>query len=440
VRAPAILVVSYLMSSSLQAQILDLPRRPARPTAVAGPADTIRTQQDLTLEFHALGGVDDNLAPAGTGASEFEARPGGYLGSSGARLTYDASTSRRSLNLIGRSYMNTFRNVGMTPSYGGDVSVRAQTAIGRRGEFEIRQAVRYDPYFSLGGFNVVQTDPAAPPIASGPTSAIAETRSWNNDTGVSLRQRRSPRTTISMDYDFNKRVYETGIGFDNRTHRAILGYDHSFGRSTGVRATYRYSDMVSFDLGGRPLPVDSHMADLGFSYAHNFSRTRRISLSGGAGAEHVETINNTTRQGLTYWVPSGYSTAQVDLGRTWTILANYRRSLSMLQGLTPQAFVTDGIDVNLGGFIAPGTDVAVMVASSNGYAGGQGAGAGQSRNYSATGQVRFAVTEWWSAVVSYTRYRYRLDEAASRALGVPSRMDRNAVQAGISVMIPVVGR
>jgi hypothetical protein len=386
-----------------------------------------------------LGGFDDNLAPEGGGVSEFATRPSGYMGTSVARMIYGVGNNKHSLDVDGRSYMNTYRNIGLTPSYGGEMTMSARTAIGQRGEAQIRQAVRYDPFFSLGGFSVLRADAGGELLDSNPTTAITETRSWTNDTGVSFRQRWTPRTAVQMDYGFNKRAYKDAVAFESHTHRGGVGYEHMFGRSTGVRGSYRYSDLIALDFEGRPRPVQRHAADFGFSYGRNLSRTRRVSFSGGAGAEYLDTLLDATRERFTYWVPSGYSTVQLDLGRSWTVLANYRRGISMLQGLTPRPFVTDGANLSVGGFIAPGTDATLSAASSSGQAGGQGDMAGRFMSYSVTGQVRFAVTRWWSAVFNYTRYQYRLDQSASRSLGVAPEMDRTAVRVGLSLTLPAVG-
>ena len=234
-------------------------------------------------------------------------------------------------------------------------------------------------------------------LDSNPTTAITETRSWTNDTSASFRQRWTPRTAVQMDYGFNKRAYKTAIAFDSRTHRGGVGYERLFGRSTGIRGSYRYSDMVALDFEGRPRPVQSHAADLGFSYGRNLSRTRRVSFSGGAGAEYVDAILEATREGFTYWVPSGYSTALLDLGRSWTILANYRRGVSMLQGLTPRPSSQTGKPECWRFYRAPNRrDGYGCFLERAGWAGRVRWREGSELLGNRT--VRFAVTQWWSAV------------------------------------------
>jgi hypothetical protein len=434
-----IVVAALSVCASAQAQVLGPPRRPARPPA-GSTADPNRTQQTLTFGFDLLGGYDDNLSPEGGGASaEFVPRPSGYTGLSSASLAYSIGQRARALEVDGHSYMNTYRNIGVTPSYGGEISARARTAIGRRGQADIRQSVRYDPFFSLGAFSVLPAETGGQAFDSNPTNGIAESRSWTSDTAVSISHRWTQRTGIQVDYGFNKRANKGGAAFDSRTHAGGVAYDRSFSRSTGLRASYRRSNIRSIDFENNVRPVQDDTADLGLRYGRDLSRTRRVSFSAGAGAAHVDTVDEVTREGLTYWAPSGYTTAQFDLGRSWAILGNYRRGVSVLQGLTPQPFVTDATNLSVGGFLAAGTDATLTAGSSSGQTGGQRDLSGRFRSYTVTGQLRFAITQWWSAVFNYTRYKYKLDETASRALGVSPEMDRNAVRIGFTMTLPLVG-
>ena len=312
--------------------------------------------------------------------------------------------------------------------------------VGRAGRAEVRQTVRYDPFFSLGAvFSDLQVDPESQPVEGNPTTGISDSRSWMSDTVVSVSQRFGRRAEVQAEYGFNKRDYEKSVGFDNRTHHGGFTYDHSLSRSSGLRASYRHTNVRSLDFSNQPIPLRTNTADLGFRHRLDRSTTRRIVLSAGGGPVHVDTSNELTRQNITYWAPSAYADAQVDFGRSWSVLANYRRAPAVLQGLTPQVFLTDAGTVSIGGFVAPRVEATAAAASSSGHAGIQDDVAGRFRSYEMAGQVRVSVTKWGSAVVNYTRYQYTLNETAGRALGVAQEMDRNAVRIGFSVTLPLVG-
>ena len=89
--------------------------------------DQNQPRELLTIGLDLLGGYDDNLLPAGSASSaEFVPRPSGYTGLSVARLSYAVESNARAFDLGGRSYMNTHRNLGVTPKFGGDVTARAR--------------------------------------------------------------------------------------------------------------------------------------------------------------------------------------------------------------------------------------------------------------------------------------------------------------------------
>jgi len=433
-------VAAQLVCQSAQAQVLEPTRRPVRPPVGPAALQPDRARQDLRFAVDFLGGYDNNLAPVAGDSSEFSDRPSGYTGLSVARLDYTAARGARTFDAGGRTYMNTYRNVGLTPSYGGDVALRARLPLGRRTEAQVRQGVRYDPFLSLRAFDGLAADPDIQLPDSNPTTGIAENRSWTSDTAVSVGHRWTQWNRLDVDYSFQKSMYETPAGFDSRTHAAGVAYDRTFGRSTGLRASYRHSDVRSLDVENRPRPFQDHSADMGLRYGRDLSRTRRVSFTAGAGAVYVDTIRLLTRGELTYWAPSGYATAQLDLGQTWTINANYRRGVSMIEGSTPQPFVTDTESVTVGGFFASWADAILTAASSNGQTGGTDLLGGEFRNYALTGQLRFTITPWWSALAMYSRYRYKLDRTASLTLGVPPEMDRNVVRVGFSLTLPIVGR
>jgi hypothetical protein len=440
-KAIQVFAVTALLSacSSAQAQVLEPPVRPAR-GQVRQP-DPNRTYQNLSVGLDLLGGFDDNLAPESGGSSaDFAPRPSGYLSVSTAKVDYEVGRNQRSVNVSGRSYSTSYRNVGLTPNYGGDIRVRARSTIGRRTRAEIRQSVNYDPFLSLGGFSVLSPDTGVQALESNPTTEIGQIRSWTSDTSAFLSQRWTSRGEFQANYGFNKRAYETDAGFDSSTHTAGAGYEHSIGRSTRIRGSYRHSNVRSLDFQNNLRPLMDHTAELGFHFGRNVTRTRQIAFSAGAGATYVDTLNESTKQSLTYWTPAGYANAQMDVGRSWVISANYRRGISMLQGLSPQQFVTDAAHLGVGGFLGTATDVTLSAGSSTGQTGASQDETGRFRSYSVTAQLRFAITRWWSAMLNYTRYRYTLNETASSGLGVSSEMNRNAIRVGLTFTLPLAGR
>ncbi len=433
-----LLCLAVLSATASEAQVIQAP-----PRVLQRQPDSDRLRQELTLEMDLLGGFDDNLSPEGQGGVfEFLPRPSGYTGFAATRIRYWIGRPERSIEVRGGGFVNAFRNIGLTPSYGGELELQGRTELGRRTEVNVGQNVRSAPFFALGAFNSLQpavADAGAEVPDSSPMNAFSKIRSLALDTSASLRRRWTRRTTMDLSYNFNERTYEDGPAFDSRRHVGSLSYDRSIGRSSGLEASYRYSDFTSIDAEGNR-PIEDHTLELGVRYGRDVSRRRRVEISGGAGAVYTATIDALTRQPRRFWGPSGYATARIDLARTWTLAADYRRAVSVLQGLTAQAFFTHAGSVRLGGLLTDRMDLAFAGLYSNGQAGGarDGPEPGRFETYAVTSQFRVLVTRWWSAVVSYSHYRYRLNSVASRTLGI-SPTSRNAVNVGFTVQVPLVG-
>ena len=443
-----------LSAAVAEAQVIQPPRRVFRPA----PASD-RFQQDLTLEMDLLGGVDDNLSPQGGGGQSFLPRPTGYSGYAATRMRYLVGRPARSLEVRGGGFVNSYRNVGLTPSYGGDVGLQGRTEIGRRMSLSVSQQASSDPYFSLGAFSTLQpmvTDSIgsdAGVLDSSPTQAITEIRSLTLDTGVTLDRQWTPKTRTAFSYRYNDRQYEGDSVFDHRQHSGDFTYDRSIGRSSGIETSYQYSDFRYLDLttnagGPSRIATKSHTLEAGFRYGKDVSRTRRVQLAAGAGTVHTEWISRTAFQPREFWAPSGYGRASVDVGRSWTLDANYRRSVSVLQGVAtgprggePDVFLTDAASVSLGGRLGDRIETVFSGGFSNGATGGVSVTTEDGRfdAYTVSAQVSVRVTDWWSALTSFTHYQYTLNTIASQTLGVPPELDRNAVYVGVSLRVPMVG-
>ena len=86
----------------------------------------------------------------------------------------------RSLEVYGGGFVRGSRSIDLTPSYGGELGLRAGTELGRRTDVGLAQRVATDPFFRLGPFDSLQPavgDPGAEVPVSSPTSLYTETRS-----------------------------------------------------------------------------------------------------------------------------------------------------------------------------------------------------------------------------------------------------------------------
>jgi hypothetical protein len=424
------------------AQVLQPPPRPVRGLFGGGrPPDPNRARQELTVTANLLGGYDDNLVPSSGGGDTLAPHPSGYIGFADAQLRYFFGRTARSLEAVGRGYMNTYRNVGLTPSYGGDLSLRAGTDLGRRSRLQMTGSVRYDPFFSLGIFGGLEDVEDVETPDANPTNALTESRSWSSDASALLHHGWSRRTRSSIGYSFRNRTYVEGGGFDSRTQAGSVGLERSLGRRTSLRAQYRYSDGEHEQQNGAVRPLVTQTIDLGLSYLRPLSRTRHLTISGGGGSQYVDTISGATGANLRYWAPSGHGSVRLDIGPSWSVAGDYRRAVSVLEGISPEPFVSHAGTLSVGGFIGSRLESVLTASYSNGRSGygSETEEPGDYDGYTGTAQFRIRLTRWWSTLVSVTHYQYRLSDAASESLGVPSEMHRNAVRLGFTWTLPLYG-
>ena len=58
--------------------------------------------------------------------------------------------------------------------------------------------------------------------------------------------------------------------------------------------------------------------------------------------------------------------------------------------------------------------------------------------YSATTRLRFAFTQMLAAYGEYVAYRYEFSNAAGLPAGLPSKVDRQGVRAGMTLFLPIL--
>jgi hypothetical protein len=428
------------LASTARAQVLDPPPRPFGGLfGGAPPPDPNRTHQELTLQGSLFGGYDDNLIPPG-GGDVVAQHPGGSTGFGDTAVRYWVGTDARSVEVGGRGYMNTYRSVGVRPGYGGEQRLRVRTTLGRRTRLEAAENLSYAPYYSLGLFSVPAGATGSQTPQNSPTNALTESGTWTKGGSASLIRQWTRQTSMDVGYAYSAQTFVKGAGFDTRTQNGSLGLDQSIGRAVTLRATYLHSDSEFTEQDGSALHLLNQTADVGLRYQRRLSRTRRLSLSGGAGGMRVDTADQVTRKPLQYWEPSAYGSVRLDTGRSWSLAGDYKRSISVLQGLAPDGFVTDTGTITVGGWVQRWLQTVFTAGYQNGVAGQRiSDGTPSYDGYTGTVQLRFRLTRSWSSIVSLNTFQYHLNTEASESLGVSPRMHRDSVQVGFAWSLPLYG-
>jgi hypothetical protein len=439
-RVSAVVLLASTVAGGAQAQILERPERPIRGLfGGTRTTDPDQTRQTLTLNLDSLGGYDDNLTPVETsGIDSLTSRPSGYTGFAAAGLRYGRDSKASTLEIRGRGYLNSFRNVGITPSFGADLQAHLTTSLDqrKRHQLQLGGAARSDPFYSPGTLGPLRADfaPGALP-GENPANGFYTRRSLSSDASMSLTSRWSTHNTVTAGYRYVMRDFQDDLG-DSSDHSASVEYVRSLGRRTGLRTGYRHSRSTLVDqLEQRRF--DQDIVEAGLQHEQRLTRTRRLILGFGVGASSVDTTDARSRAPIDYILPSGYGRALIDLGRTWNVAGEYRRALSMLEGLTLQPFVTDAAMARLGGLVARRAEIAFWTAYSNGASAPGTVGTFDS--YTAAAQLRYWITPSWSAVVGHSFYAYRTHGIADLPRGFADTLNRNALRVGMTFDLPLYG-
>jgi len=437
------IVVLVLVGSVADGQTLSSPSRSVE--GIFGgrrPAASDVSHQELTLTMSFLGGFDDNLSPDGTAsgvsANPLAPRESGYTGIAAGELTYWRGRTTRFLEASGRAQLTTNSEQFTEPLIGGDARVEgANRELGRMG-VDVSASAQYRPTFALGAFGPVASDVEAGAVPeTDPTAGVSEMSSFIAGVSASGDRAWTRRQRTAIGYDFSRRRFTGRGGLDSRTHGGRVSHTWEFLRIANARLAYQYSNEVIQQVQERDRPLQTHNADLGVEFRRRYSPTRTLVLSLGGGANHVRTRAATDERRLEYTVPSVYGTVRLDLARTWAMSADVRRSVSVLDGLSAQSFVTKVVALRTGGRITGDLSVALAVGFSQGTAPAGQVGSFESLNGSL--QFDYNVTRWCSLVTSYMYYDHLLRGLTGIPEGFPRRFDRNTVRVGMTIWLPLYG-
>lgn len=444
------IVLGLALPAVTTAQVLERPRRPFTGLFGGGPPpDPTRARQELTLTVNLLGGYDDNLSITGVESG----RPpdpnqdkAGYTRSGDVLLRYWRGTTVKSFEFEGRGYVNSYSNTDAGLLEGGSVRFGGTSGWGRHSTVRFDQRFAFDPVYSLGGGFAPLRDAVGSgglPGAANSTTGIFVRDSWNSDSLVGLDYALARRSQLSGSYSFDTRRYTDDQGGSSWAHRASLSYVKSFDRSGSFRAGYTYGNTTIEEILNTNVfkrPIEEHTIDAGPSYVKRISRTRQMSVSASAGATHVDTVSSTTNQPFSYWAPYGSGQARLDLGRSWALWGDYRRGMTVLDGLTIQTYMTDTATVNVGGLASRIFELTFTGGFANGQAPHGSQSNSQFNTYIIGIQGQAAISRYLALVVNYSHFDYTFTDTPDLPTGLQPTFSRNSVRFGVRLWAPLLGR
>lgn len=409
------------------------------------PERTRRMSQQFNGSLQLLGGYDDNVTPPRRGIAVPSAKSPGYIGFVNTSLNYGVAKSGHSLGTAGNVFMNSYRNLGRSPTFGGDAVLRASSALGSRTTVEASQAVRNDPFMLTGAFAGLSIDRTRFSPDTNPAYGLVEQRSTTTSTAASVRRQWTRQSASKIEYQQSRHRYENSSALDTQMHAASLLYDHTSARSVVFNGRYRYSDINRVDPGGLFVSLVSHVAEIGLNYQLRLSRRKALSFSGTGAVTFFRTLDASGRR-VPHRFPSLHGGTSIDLGGNWTASANYRRALSGLNGALGEAFSADSSVVGVTGPLTSRIMASISAGSSIGK-GVQGTGGvppSRFSTYVGTADMQILITPWWAATVNYTRHYYNLNQETVSAIrdlvpGLAPKLDRNMIRIGLTLNLPTAG-
>ena len=444
----AVAVVGAAIAAPADAQAPQQPRRERIYRGLFGgrpPSDPDRTRQEFDMTTTLTGGYDDNIAAAalGSGTPSGEASSGGYLGNGAIDFQYFRGRVERSFTLDGGAYGAGYSGTGVSFVKGGQVNVSGTTRLRTRDTFQASQSLSFDPLFTLNPLTPLDSAAAAGPVpGSNTTTGLLERRSWSSTTGMNYTWMASRRNNVGLSYGFAARRYPEGddVPGDSNTHRASASLSHQFNRRVSLRSAYDFSHGEYQDADGAR-PLTDHTISAGPQIEKVFSRTRRLQLSTGIGAQYVKTTASIAlrRTTVDYWTPFGQLAAVLDLSRTWDMTFDYRRGTTVLPEVTTESFVTDGFGLSTGGTVGTRLVLEANARMATGTTATAAGGRAENRTLTFSSQARWAFGRRVAATVSYDYYTYEFTNVGDLPDFLPPESSRNSVSVGVTFWFPLVG-
>ena len=424
-----------------EAQVVERPERAIPGFFGGAPPDPAQPSHNLMLSFDTFGGYAEDLSQAATlGPEPFTPRQPGYNAYAGSMLSYRRLSGVKLFELGGGGYVNSYRNVGRPPGYGGEAHVRFGNQIGERHTLDLTGNVQSDPFYELATFGPLQgAAPAGILPEPGSANGFSMRRSSYVSSSASMGSRWSRRVTTAAMISYGIRDFNDDLG-DGGTGSAAFTYTHVIGRRAALMSSYTYydSEFLTSGVGAGNTPRTMHTVNLGYRWDHPFSPTRGLSIGFGAGATQVRSFGGAHLSRSQYVTPSAHANLRLVVARSWSIRADYRRAVTVLEGLTPEPFNTGATMVHVGGLVHPRVELVLSGGISNGRAGI--ASAGHYQSYVGGSQLRWSLTRQWSAVIGHTYYAYELRDVAALPQGLQTQMNRQTLRVGMALAVPLYGR
>ncbi|MEO8483628.1 MAG: DUF3575 domain-containing protein [Acidobacteriota bacterium] len=248
---------------------------------------------------------------------------------------------------------------------------------------------------------------------------------------VSASHALSRRSSLSAQYDASH-AWGSSTRVAQSTMAAGAKYDYSFrqGLTAHLGYTRRIGDYATGTSDNRSRSR-SDVIDVGVSYGHSLSLSRRSSLTFSSGSTGVSD-GTSTRYDVT-----GSAALNYEVGRSWSAVAAYDRRAGFVETLAAPSFSDNG-SASLSGLVTRRISVQAQTGASRGEIGVS------SQNsywiYRASTSVGVAIFRSASIAFEYMNYSYQFDDTRYLPTGTSARAHRQTVQVSLQLWAPIFQR
>lgn len=417
-----------LQAAAAFAQDGPAPRRPYRRIFGGAPVRPSSVQQ-LDVALSAAGTYDDSLLASGevTGGETPEQ---GVYPSAGGNLTY-----RRAIGLTGAFTANVssaFQYYSqlddrLDQSHGGGIDLTVP--VNPRTTLRVAQTVSWATFSTLLGLpGSVISDPGAgipggELLNPGEAYGISDNGGWQFNTHATAARQFGQRNSLEGHFSHSRTDLTDILSTSNEIGAR---YRYSLSRQAAVVAGYTYQRGHS---GIAQTDVIFHDINVGVDYTRRLPGLRNTTVSMATGSTFLRTLTGPEFSFL------GDVRLVHLMGRTWSAGAGYHRGLEFVDVLG-QAVSADAVTGTLNGFLGPRLESWVSTSYSRGNLGVTDGT--PVKSISVIGRVQYALSQKLAVDAQYIYYFHQFDSGAVLPGSVPERLERNAVRAGLTLLLPAV--
>ncbi len=400
------------------------------------PLDGTGPTNGLSTTWTVGWGYDENVEPLDT---ELEPMPGidslsGTLGTVEGSMRYRRGSALRFFEMNGLAYLQT-ASISPDRLIGGNVNMRGTTDFGGRNGITTSVDWAHQPTLLFNAFGPLEGQ-----VEGGTAAGV------NNPQGINESRWRAaqasggffrnwtPRQRMDVIYDYSQRYRATdGPRLENRAHAATVNHVWNFRQYAGLTFSYGYGRNRQDDQDDVSQALDTHTGTMTVRLVRPLAQTRQVVLSFGGGATRASTRYAVAEADFVLPVVSG--SLSWDPARDWTISADARRDVTVLEGLSPEPFATNVFSLRTQSTPTRRLQLALSGSYSRGNA--RTTDTGSFSNMAGSAQAQYALSRCCAVYTSYTYYKYRLYDLTVVQPGFPSRYSLNSVRAGLTFWVPL---